>query len=83
MSGQKIIDGLNDAIAIVRGTAAAGEKSTVLVLHIECGITGLYFVTSPMVRGLLIADPTFEGALQQVPSALADLARATPPARAD
>lgn len=51
---------------------------TPLRLEIEKGTTGLWFVTSPDVRGLLISGLTPDAALAAVPGALRDLAAAAP-----
>lgn len=51
----------------------APEKIT---LHIERSGSGLYFVTSPDPRGLLVAERSFEEAIAAVPQALAALSEA-------
>jgi len=45
-------------------------------LDIEQGSAGLWYVTSPDVKGLLIADKTPEGALSQVPQAVREIQEA-------
>jgi hypothetical protein len=47
-----------------------------LPLHVEKGETGIIFVTSPLIRGLLIAEASEEIALRKVHEAVAELARA-------
>jgi predicted RNase H-like HicB family nuclease len=49
-----------------------------ITLHVKRSKSGLYFVTSPKPRGLLIAAHTFEAALSEVPEALAELESAQP-----
>jgi len=44
-----------------------------LTLNIERGQSGLWFVTSPEVRGLLVSERTIDEALAAVGSALRDL----------
>jgi hypothetical protein len=43
---------------------------------IKEGKTGLFFATSPDVKGLLVAEPTKEETLAAVPQALKELAAA-------
>jgi hypothetical protein len=45
-------------------------------IDIEQGEAGLVYVTSPLVRGLLIARETEAEALAEAPQALADLTKA-------
>ena len=45
-------------------------------VDVEEGDAGLWYVTSPLVRGLLVADKTEEAALARVPAALRELAGA-------
>ena len=48
-----------------------------LRLEVEQSEGGWWYVTSPDIKGLLTAQPTMERALAAVPSALADLAKAS------
>ena len=47
-----------------------------LTLNIYQGREHLYYITSPDIPGLFIAEKTLEAALAAVPSALADLEKA-------
>src|SRR5260370_41290477 len=65
--------------------AAGKRRMTRKLIHvafdfpvdIEHGKTGLIYISSPLVRGLLIGARTEEEALRQVPDVLAKLSRAT------
>lgn len=48
----------------------------VMTLKIEQGKTGLFFVTSPDLHGLLVSGSTLESALSEVPLAMTNLIRA-------
>lgn len=56
---------------------ATGEEITPddkkLTFQIERGETGLFYVTSPDIKGLLVAEKTWTGAIKAVPKALVDL----------
>lgn len=56
------------------------EKFT---LNIEKGKTGLWFVTSPDIRGLLVSERTLTEALHETPVAMAQLEIAQRLAEAD
>jgi hypothetical protein len=53
-----------------------------LPLNIEKGKHGLFYITSPVIRGLLVATPTLDGALAEVQRAIDDLASAASIAKA-
>jgi len=69
---------MTKARAILDAKGAPENAPDKITLHVERSKTGLYFVTSPNPRGLLIAAHTFEAALSEVPKALADLKKAKP-----
>lgn len=48
-----------------------------IVLQVDQGVEGLWYVTSPAPAGLLVAGETMRGALDQVEKALEDMKRAT------
>ncbi len=55
------------------------NKSSKVTLHVEKGEEGLWYVTSPEPRGLLIAGDTMHNALLQVQKALDDMATVSEP----
>ncbi|OAS26337.1 hypothetical protein [Methylobacterium platani] len=48
-----------------------------IMLQVDQGVEGLWYVTSPAPAGLLVAGETMRGALDQVEKALEDMKRAT------
>lgn len=48
-------------------------KAKIVKVVIDQGHEGLFYATSPDLKGLLVAEPTFEGALAAVPKAIADM----------
>ena len=52
-----------------------------LPLDIERGKHDLFYVTSPLIRGLLVGAETVEAALKQVPDSVAALVQAIREAR--
>lgn len=49
----------------------------ILKIEEDASGSGLWFAESPDVRGLLVAEPTFEACLAAIPKALSDLKRAS------
>jgi hypothetical protein len=55
---------------------AAGRREEYLRLEVYLGEAGLWYVTSPDIKGLLVAEKTRDEAIRKVPDGLGDLARA-------
>ena len=53
-------------------TTASMKAKTVRV-KIEEGKTGLFFASSPDLKGLLVAEPTVDALYKAIPKAIADL----------
>jgi hypothetical protein len=48
-------------------------RAEIIRVKIEEGKTGLFYATSPDLRGLLVAKPTVDDLFEAVPQAIADL----------
>jgi hypothetical protein len=48
-------------------------KAKIVRIEVEEGNTGLFYATSPDLKGLLVAKPTIEALEQAIPLAVADL----------
>ena len=51
----------------------ASPKAKIVRVKIEKGQEGLYYATSPDLKGLLVADPTKAALIAAVPKAIEDL----------
>lgn len=52
-------------------------RAQVVRVQREEGQTGLFYATSPDLRGLLVAEPTLEELERAIPQAIVDLYKAT------
>ena len=52
------------------------DIEAMIPVDIKLGTSGLYFVTSPLIKGLLVSDRTRADVLQRAREALQDLALA-------
>jgi hypothetical protein len=52
------------------------KHRVMLPLNIKRGEHGLFYITCPVIRGLLVAEPTFAKALAEVQTAIDELADA-------
>ncbi len=52
------------------------EVTVRIPIDIEVGDGGLTYVTSPFIRGLLVAEKTEQDALDKLPNSIEDLASA-------
>jgi hypothetical protein len=48
-------------------------KARIVRVKVQEGKTGLFFATSPDLRGLLVAEPTMEALWDAVPTTIRDL----------
>ena len=48
-------------------------KAKVVRVKIEEGKTGLFYATSPDLKGLLVAEPTIEALEESIPKVIADM----------
>lgn len=48
-------------------------KAKVLRVKVEEGKTGLFYATSPDLKGLLVAEPTIDALEEAIPGAITDL----------
>lgn len=48
-------------------------KARLVRVRLEEGRTGLFYATSPDLKGLLVAEPTLDAVEEAVPSAITDL----------
>jgi hypothetical protein len=60
-------------LATVKALYEARTEPTQLTINIECGKNGLYYATSPDLRGLLVAKPTLAEVFADLPRAIAEL----------
>ena len=56
-----------------RMTAEIHLKARIVRVRREQGATGLFYATSPDLRGLLVAEPTLDGLEKAIPEAIRDL----------
>ena len=49
------------------------ERATIVRVKVEQGKAGLFYATSPDLRGLLVAEPSFDALFEAVPQAITDL----------
>jgi hypothetical protein len=49
------------------------ERATIIRVKIEQGKAGLFYATSPDLRGLLVGRPDVEGLFNAIPQAITDL----------
>lgn len=52
---------------------SALTKAKVLRVKVEEGRTGLFYATSPDLKGLLVAEPTVDALEEAVPKVIADI----------
>jgi hypothetical protein len=48
-------------------------KARVLRVRVEEGKTGLFYATSPDLKGLLVAEPTIDALEEAIPKVIADM----------
>jgi hypothetical protein len=49
------------------------NRATIVRVKIEEGKTGLFYATSPDLKGLLVAEPTIDALDEAIPQAIAEL----------
>ena len=54
-------------------TASATMKAHIVRVKREEGKTGLFYATSPDMKGLLVAEPTLDALERAIPQAITDL----------
>jgi hypothetical protein len=59
------------------------KHRVMLPLNIKQGEYGLFYITSPVIPGLLVAKPTLAKALAEVQTAIDELANAASMAKAE
>jgi hypothetical protein len=52
---------------------SALTKARVLRVKVEEGKTGLFYATSPDLKGLLVAEPTIDALEEAIPKVIADM----------
>jgi hypothetical protein len=52
---------------------SALTKAKVLRVKVEEGKTGLFYATSPDLKGLLVAEPTIDALEESIPKVIADM----------
>jgi hypothetical protein len=52
---------------------SAAMQARIVRIKVEKGKEGLFYATSPSLKGLLVAEPTLEALDEAIPSAVADL----------
>lgn len=52
---------------------SSSMKAKIVRVRVEKGRAGLYYATSPDLKGLLVGEPTLEALEQAIPAAVADL----------
>jgi hypothetical protein len=52
---------------------SASLKAKIVRIRITEGKTGLFFATSPDLKGLLVAEPTFDGLEAAIPDAIREM----------
>jgi hypothetical protein len=52
---------------------SASLKAKIVRVKVEKGRAGLYYATSPDLKGLLVGEPTLEALDKAIPGAVADL----------
>lgn len=52
---------------------SAAMQARIVRIRVEKGKAGLFYATSPNLKGLLVAEPTLEALDKSIPSAVADL----------
>jgi hypothetical protein len=57
-------------------SAVAKQLARIVRIRIEEGQTGLFYATSPDLKGLLVAEPSIDKLYEAIPRAISDLYRA-------